>query len=77
MCNRRRPRSTDHWVLARLACILLLISGVTIAQMGEKGNDGGQFFTPRQVIKAMIQVINPKVDDTIYDPGCGTGGFLA
>lgn len=48
-----------------------------LLKMGEKGNDGGQFFTPRQVIKAMVQVIDPKVDDTIYDPGCGTGGFLA
>ena len=48
-----------------------------LLKMGEKGNDGGQFFTPRQVIKAMVQVINPQADETIYDPGCGTGGFLA
>ncbi len=48
-----------------------------LLKMGEKGNDGGQFFTPRQVIKAMVQVINPGVDETVYDPGCGTGGFLA
>jgi type I restriction enzyme M protein len=48
-----------------------------LLKMGEKGNDGGQFFTPRQVIKAMVQIIDPKVDETIYDPGCGTGGFLA
>jgi len=48
-----------------------------LLKMGEKGNDGGQFFTPRQVIKAMVQVINPSVDETVYDPGCGTGGFLA
>jgi type I restriction enzyme M protein len=48
-----------------------------LLKMGEKGNDGGQFFTPRQVIKAMVQVINPRVDETVYDPGCGTGGFLA
>ena len=48
-----------------------------LLKMGEKGNDGGQFFTPRQVIKAMVQVIDPKADDTVYDPGCGTGGFLA
>jgi type I restriction enzyme M protein len=45
--------------------------------MGEKGNDGGQFFTPRQVIAAMVRVINPTLDDTVYDPSCGTGGFLA
>jgi len=48
-----------------------------LLKMGEKGNDGGQFFTPRQVIKAMVRVIDPKVDETVYDPGCGTGGFLA
>ena len=48
-----------------------------LLKMGEKGNDGGQFFTPRQVIKAMVQVIDPKVDETVYDPACGTGGFLA
>jgi type I restriction enzyme M protein len=48
-----------------------------LLKMGEKGNDGGQFFTPRQVIKAMVQVIDPRIDETVYDPGCGTGGFLA
>jgi type I restriction enzyme M protein len=48
-----------------------------LLKMGEKGNDGGQFFTPRQVIKTMVQVINPTVDESVYDPCCGTGGFLA
>ncbi|PZV25221.1 MAG: hypothetical protein DCF12_16115 [Snowella sp.] len=47
-----------------------------LLKMGEKGNDGGQFFTPRVVVWAMIQAINPKIDETIYDAGCGTGGFL-
>ncbi len=48
-----------------------------LLQMGEKGNDGGQFFTPREVIRAMVRVIDPAPGETIYDPGCGTGGFLA
>jgi len=48
-----------------------------LLKMGEKGNDGGQFFTPREVIRAMVRVIDPGPDETIYDPGCGTGGFLA
>ncbi len=48
-----------------------------LLKMGEKGNDGGQFFTPREIIRAMVRVISPKIGETIYDPGCGTGGFLA
>ncbi len=48
-----------------------------LLKMGEKGNDGGQFFTPREIIRAMVQVIAPNIDETVYDPGCGTGGFLA
>lgn len=48
-----------------------------LLKMGEKGNDGGQFFTPREVIRAMVRVVDPKVGETVYDPCCGTGGFLA
>ena len=48
-----------------------------LLKMGEKGNDGGQFFTPREVIRAMVRVIDPRIGETEYDPGCGTGGFLA
>jgi type I restriction enzyme M protein len=48
-----------------------------LLKMGEKGNDGGQFFTPREVIRAIVRTVDPKVGETIYDPGCGTGGFLA
>ena len=48
-----------------------------LLKMGEKGNDGGQFFTPREIIRIMVRVIDPKVGETLYDPGCGTGGFPA
>ena len=48
-----------------------------LLKMGEKGNDGGQFFTPREVIRVMVQAIAPQIGETIYDPCCGTGGFLA
>ncbi len=48
-----------------------------LLKMGEKGNDGGQFFTPREIIRAMVKAIDPEVGMTVYDPGCGTGGFLA
>ena len=36
----------------------------------------GQFRTPRQIRKMMVELINPDVGDTIFDPACGTGGFL-
>ena len=45
--------------------------------MGEKNSDGGQFFTPREVIRGMVHVLDPKPGETVYDPCCGTGGFLA
>lgn len=45
--------------------------------MGEKNNDGGQFFTPRVVIRVMVKVIDPEIGEIVYDPRCGTGGFLA
>jgi type I restriction enzyme M protein len=48
-----------------------------LLKMGEKNSDGGQFFTPREVIRAMVHTIEPELGDTIYDPCCGTGGFLA
>ncbi len=48
-----------------------------LLKMGEKGNDGGQFFTPREIIRVMVRVVDPKIGETVYDPGCGTGGFLA
>lgn len=50
---------------------------VLLQKMGEKNNDGGQFFTPREIIRLMVKVIDPKIGETVYDPCCGTGGFLA
>ncbi len=48
-----------------------------LLKMGEKNNDGGQFFTPREVIRILVKVIDPEIGETVYDPCCGTGGFLA
>ncbi len=48
-----------------------------LLKMGEKGNDGGQFFTPREIIRAVVRVVAPQIGETVYDPGSGTGGFLA
>ena len=48
-----------------------------LLKMGESNNDGGQFFTPREVIRAIVRVVDPKYGETVFDPACGTGGFLA
>jgi type I restriction enzyme M protein len=47
-----------------------------LPRLGEKKNDGGQFFTPREVIRAVVCAVNPQMGKTVYDPCCGTGGFL-
>ena len=39
-------------------------------------NDLGEYFTPRAVVRFMVQLLNPQFGETIYDPFCGTGGFL-
>ena len=53
-------------------------SGVSARQkVGSKAGDGGQSFTPREIIGALVKIIDPKICDMVYDPSCGTGGFLA
>ncbi len=42
----------------------------------DKGSGAGQYFTPRALIQAIVDVVRPTVDDTVVDPACGTGGFL-
>lgn len=43
--------------------------------MGSQG-EAGQFRTPRHIIDMMVEIVNPKKNDTILDPACGTAGFL-
>ena len=38
--------------------------------------NGGQFYTPRSVVKLLVKILNPKSGETVYDPTCGTGGML-
>ena len=42
----------------------------------DKKSGAGQYFTPRALIKAIVEVVNPKIGETIADPCCGTAGFL-
>jgi type I restriction enzyme M protein len=47
-----------------------------IKNMGNAGRNGGQYYTPRPLIRAMIEVVQPKIGDKIYDGACGSAGFL-
>jgi type I restriction enzyme M protein len=42
----------------------------------DKGSGAGQYFTPRDLIAGIVDVIDPQPGDTVVDPACGTGGFL-
>jgi type I restriction enzyme M protein len=47
-----------------------------IKNMGNAGRNGGEYYTPRPLIRAMVQVVKPKIGETIYDGACGSAGFL-
>ncbi len=47
-----------------------------IKRMGNAGRNGGEYYTPRPLIRAMIRVTAPKIGERIYDGACGSAGFL-
>jgi type I restriction enzyme M protein len=47
-----------------------------IKRMGNAGRNGGEYYTPRPLIRAIIRVVQPKIGERIYDGACGSAGFL-
>ncbi|MCE5308958.1 MAG: type I restriction-modification system subunit M [Acidobacteriales bacterium] len=47
-----------------------------IRNMGNAGRNGGEYYTPRPLIRAIIQVVRPKIGETVYDGAVGSAGFL-
>lgn len=47
-----------------------------IKNMGNAGRNGGEYYTPRPLIRAMIDVVQPQIGETIYDGAAGSAGFL-
>ena len=47
-----------------------------LKEMRDASGDAGEFYTPRPVVKFMVDMIDPKIGETILDPAAGTGGFL-
>lgn len=53
-----------------------IYEGLLSKSAEESPKGAGQYFTPRELIKAIVDVMQPTPDDTVCDPACGTGGFL-
>jgi type I restriction enzyme M protein len=47
-----------------------------IKNMGNAGRNGGEYYTPRPLIRAMVQIVQPRLGERIYDGACGSAGFL-
>jgi type I restriction enzyme M protein len=47
-----------------------------IQRMGNAGRNGGEYYTPRPLIKAIVQVVDPQIGETVYDGAVGSAGFL-
>lgn len=47
-----------------------------IRNMGNAGRNGGEYYTPRPLIRALVKVVKPVIGETIYDGACGSAGFL-
>lgn len=53
-----------------------IYEGLLAKSASESPKGAGQYFTPRELIKAIVDVMQPSPEDTVCDPACGTGGFL-
>ncbi|WP_259781037.1 class I SAM-dependent DNA methyltransferase [Aestuariispira ectoiniformans] len=47
-----------------------------LREMRDAAGDSGEFYTPRPIVRFMVEVTNPQLGEAVLDPACGTGGFL-
>ncbi|UML94189.1 N-6 DNA methylase [Shewanella xiamenensis] len=64
------------WYSAKTEGLGDIYEGLLEINAGEKKSGAGQYFTPRVLINAMVELMRPNLDDVIVDPAAGTGGFL-
>ena len=89
--RRARPEIQNPATLTRLIVELIdpeswmsmhadvkgdIYEGLLAKSAQESPKGAGQYFTPRELIRAIVDVMRPGPDDTVCDPACGTGGFL-
>lgn len=48
----------------------------SLNKMGNAGRNGGEYYTPRPLIRTIVDVVNPEIGKTVYDGACGSAGFL-
>ena len=48
----------------------------SLNKMGNAGRNGGEYYTPRPLIRKIVEVVNPEIGKTVYDGACGSAGFL-
>ena len=66
----------EDWMSMRADVKGDIYEGLLAKSAQESPKGAGQYFTPRQLIKAIVDCVRPGPDDTVCDPACGTGGFL-
>jgi type I restriction enzyme M protein len=89
--KKAKPEIQNPALLRRLTCELIdreqwtrmeadvkgdIYEGLLSKSAAESPKGAGQYFTPRELIKGIVDVMQPTADETIIDPACGTAGFL-
>ena len=68
--------SEDNWYMMEGDLKGSIYESILEKNGQDKKSGAGQYFTPRALINTIVEVVNPKIGETIADPACGTGGFL-
>lgn len=68
--------SEDNWYMMEGDLKGAIYESILEKNGQDKKSGAGQYFTPRALIKAIVDVTDPKITETVADPACGTGGFL-
>ncbi len=66
----------EDWMSMRTDVKGDIYEGLLAKSAQESPKGAGQYFTPRALIRAIVDCVRPRPDDTVCDPACGTGGFL-
>lgn len=67
---------SETWMGVNIDVKGTIYEGLLERNAGEVKSGAGQYFTPRPLIQAMVEVVDPQPTESICDPACGTGGFL-